>query len=135
MTLVPQGGIIADNEGSLPAIAYGAVAGMFQPTMERGRRLTLSDATGQLVAQLQQSNPHLHLAANSSGARRLAGQEGYSVTALGQSPVDGESEVNWIFTSFRPEGLWYVVFITPENDWNQYQPVFQSMLNSVRFPR
>ena len=57
------------------------------------------------------------------------------MTALGQSPIGNESEVNWIATTFRPEGLWYIVFIAPERDFADWEPVFQQMLDSVRFPR
>jgi hypothetical protein len=55
--------------------------------------------------------------------------------AAGDSPLAGESEVNWIVTSLRPEGLWYVVFIAPQSDFQSWQPAFQRMLNTVRFPR
>jgi hypothetical protein len=88
-----------------------------------------------LIAQLQQSNPHLHVISNSARSRRAGGQDSFSVTALGQSPVDNEAELNWMVSSFRPEGLWYIVFIAPEQSWNQNEPVFERMLSSVRFPR
>ncbi len=57
------------------------------------------------------------------------------MTALGQSPIGGEREVNWIATTFRPEGLWYIVFIAPERDFAVWEPAFRQMLDSVRFPR
>lgn len=134
VSIVPPEGIISGGQRGFPEIAYGMVASIFQPS-DGGGRWSLSDATNQLVAQLQQSNPHLHLVSNSSRSLRLNGQDSLSVSALGQSAVQDEAELNWIVTTFRPEGLWYIVFIAPEQSWNQYEPVFQSMLQSVRFPR
>ncbi|MBI2818299.1 MAG: M48 family metalloprotease [Acidobacteria bacterium] len=133
VTIVPPGGVV-QGARNVPEIAYGAVASIFEP-QETRRRLTLQDATNQLLAQLQQSNPHLHLVSNGSRRLRLDGQDALSVMAMGQSAVDGEAELNWIVTTFRPEGLWYVAFIAPEHDWNQYERVFERMLQSVRFPR
>jgi Zn-dependent protease with chaperone function len=132
-TIVPPGGVIQDDR-NVPDIAYGTVVSIFEP-QDSGRRLSLQEATNQLIAQLQQSNPHLHLTSNSSRSTRVDGQDALSVMAMGQSPVDGGGVLNWIVTTFRPDGVWYVAFIAPEQEWNQYEPVFQRMLQSVRFPR
>lgn len=134
LSLVPPEGIIPASEGSLPAVAYGALLSIYEPPGEPGQRWTLQTATEQLVRELQRSNPQLRVAGRSR-ASRLGGQESLSLTAVGQSPLEGETEVNWIVTTFRPEGLWYIVFIAPERAWNTYQPVFQQMLDAVRFSR
>ena len=108
LTLVPSEGIIPASEGSLPAIAYGALISIYESAREPGRRLTLPAATDQLVRQLQQSNANLRVISRAAISRRLAGQETLSLTALGRSPLEGESKLNWIVTTFRPEGLWYI---------------------------
>ncbi|HLA39927.1 MAG TPA: hypothetical protein VJ417_08020, partial [Candidatus Glassbacteria bacterium] len=95
----------------------------------------LEIATDQLIRELQRSNPHLRSTRRASTFRHSSGQEVLSVMAAGDSPLAGNSEVNWIVTSFSPEGLWYVVFIAPQSDFQAWQPAFQRMLNSVRFPR
>ena len=135
VTIVPQQGIISGQGGDYPTIAYGAMSSIFETSQQSGRQSTLSAATDQLIAQLQQSNPHLHVVAGSSRTLRVDGQPAYSVTALGQSPIGSEAEMDWIVTTFRPEGLWYIVFVAPEQSWNLYSPAFQQMLNSIRFPR
>ena len=135
VTIVPPEGIIPGDGGSLPTIAYGALISVYEPMREPGRRLTLQAATEQLVRELQKSNPNLRVVNRSAGPRRPDGQETFSVTARGQSPFEGQAELNWITTTFRPEGLWYVVFIAPEGSWNTYDPVFRQMLEAVRFPR
>jgi len=133
VTLVPPEGIVR-GEGDFPAIAYGALISVYEPTRRPGRRLTIRDATEQLVRELQQSNPDLRIGRRGQGPR-VDGQETYSVLARGQSPIGQQAEINWIVTSFRPEGLWYVVFIAPERAWDTYEPAFRQMLGSVQFPR
>ncbi len=133
LTMVPPQGIIRASENALPAIAYGAMMSVYEPAQRRGRRLTLSNATDQLIRELQRSNPNLRVIRRSQ--RSSGRQELLSVTALGQSPIVDETEVNWIVTTFRPEGLWYIVFIAPERNFAAWEPVFQQMLDSVRFPR
>ena len=133
VTIVPPEGVIR-AQGSLPAIAYGALLSVYEPVRPSGRRLTLQAATEQLVRELQKSNSDLRIVRNGRGPA-AGGQETYAVLARGQSPMDGQAELNWIVTTFRPEGLWYAVFIAPERNWSAYEPVFRQMLDSARFPR
>jgi hypothetical protein len=135
LTLVPPEGIIQAGSSSLPAVAYGALVSTFEPYADSGRRLTLQAATDQLIRELQRSNPNLRVTGRARAFRHSSGQDVLSVMASGDSPLAGESEVNWIVTSLRPEGLWYVVFIAPQSEFQSWQPAFQRMLNSVRFPR
>ena len=131
----PANGVLTAADGSLPQIAYGVLASTFPTTAQPGKRLTLTDATNQLLADLQKSNPNLRVLPNTTTSLKLGGQDALSLTAQGQSALPGEHETNWIVTSFRPEGLWYIVFISPEKSWNQYKPSFQKILDSVRFPK
>jgi len=135
LTLVPPEGIVQVGPNSMPAVAYGALVSTFEPYREPNRRLTLQIATDQLIRELQRSNPNLRVTNRGRTFRHSSGQEVFSVMAAGDSPLAGESEINWIVTSFRPEGLWYVAFIAPQSDFQAWQPAFQRMLNSVRFPR
>ena len=136
LTMVPPEGIVqAGGEDALPAIAYGAMVSFYEPSRPSGRRLTLSSATDQLIRELQRSNPNLRVIRRRRSQSSSGRQELLSVTALGLSPIGGEREVNWIATTFRPEGLWYIVFIAPERDFASWEPAFQQMLDSVRFPR
>jgi Zn-dependent protease with chaperone function len=131
LTIVPPEGVIQANGGSMPAIAYGALVSIYEPVQD-GRRITLQVATDQLLQELQSHNPNLRVTDRARRAR-LAGQEAFLVNAAGDSPIPGESETNLIVTTFRPEGLWYVVFIAPQRYWGSFEPAFRQMLNSVRF--
>lgn len=132
ITLVPPEGIVQADANAAPAVAYGALISIYEPYQEQGRKPNLQAATDQLLRELQRSNPNLRISQKARGVR-ISGQDALSLMALGDSPLSGESEVDWIVTSYRPDGLWYVVFIAPQSSWNSWQPVFQQMLDSLRF--
>jgi hypothetical protein len=45
----------------------------------------------------------------------------------------GEREVDILFTAARPEGLFYLVFISPESEFDQARATFRDILRSVKF--
>jgi hypothetical protein len=135
ITIVPPEGIVQSGANAPPAVAYGALVSIFEPYQESGRRLTIENATDQLVRELQRSNPNLRVSGRGRKYRHASGQEMLSIMASGSSPLPGENEVNRIVTTFRPDGLWYVVFIAPQSDYGSWEPAFEQMLGSVRFPR
>ena len=133
VTMVPPEGVVQIGQSS--ALAYGALVSIFEATPEPGRRLTLEAATGQLIRDLQKSNSDLRVVGRPRSFKGPDSAEMMSVSAVGRSPMQGQNESNLIITTFRPEGLWYVVFIAPEGDYRAWEPSFQQMLNSLRFPR
>jgi Zn-dependent protease with chaperone function len=133
VTIVPPEGVV--QVGQSQALAYGSIISIFEATPEAGRRLTLETATGQLVRDLQKTNADRRPVGRPRTFKGPDGAEMMSVSASGRSPLQGQSESNLIVTTFRPEGLWYVVFIAPEGDYRAWEPSFQQMLNSLRFPR
>jgi beta-barrel assembly-enhancing protease len=133
ITLVPPEGVV--QLGNSPALAYGAIISIFEPLPEPGRRLSLENATAQLVRDLQRSNADLRVASRPRTFRGPNGEQMMSLSATGRSPLQNQDEANLIVTTFRPEGLWYVVFIAPESEYQAWEPSFQQMLNTVRFPR
>ena len=68
------------------------------------------------------------------GSRRIrvGSQNGLVTTLRSDSPFRG-GEVDLLVTTVRPEGLFYIVFIAPESEFQQVEPVFNQMLRSVRF--
>ena len=67
---------------------------------------------------------------------RVGRQRAVSLTLRGPSPVRGESELDWLVSTLRPDGtLWHIVFVAPEQDFGAFRPTFEQMLDSVRFPR
>jgi beta-barrel assembly-enhancing protease len=65
------------------------------------------------------------------------GTQGRSLELSGKSPLtqNGQplSERDWLVTLPRPQGgLFYVVFVSPERDFNQLHPTYQKMLDSLQ---
>jgi hypothetical protein len=130
--LMPQGGVVKDNKGQ-PALAYGVMFNEFQPRAENSIRVTIEEATDQLVASLRQSNPNLREIGN---RRRMQvdGAEALSTYFVNGSPVGG-NERDWLVPIERPEGLLFFICVAPENDFDSYDATFQSVISSVRFRR
>lgn len=65
------------------------------------------------------------------------GVQGRSVYLQGSSPLmlNGQPlpERDWLVTLPRPDGsLMYLVFVSPERDFDQLHPTYQKMLESVQ---
>ena len=91
----------------------------------------LRQDTSDLIGQLRQGNPALQ-ATNSSKTTRIGRDTALVTTLYNQSPMSGR-EVDMLVTVDRPEGLFYMIFIAPEQNFKQLQPAFEQMLRSVRF--
>jgi Zn-dependent protease with chaperone function len=125
-TLAPAAGI-GEN-----AVAYGAIVSSAQNV----DNTSLNDATQGLIQNLQQTNPGLRIY-DSSRKIQAAGGDALSTMLEGKSPIqqNGQAlpERDWLITLRRPEGgMLHVVFIAPEKEFNQLQPTFQKMLDSLQ---
>ena len=49
------------------------------------------------------------------------------------SPYRGEQELDALVTIARPKGLFYVIFIAPESEFDHIQGTFEEVLRSIRF--
>jgi Zn-dependent protease with chaperone function len=125
VVITPPAGI------SQSGIAYGALISQFQP---QGAS-SLDRATQQLIASLQQQNPGLK-AAGKTQEIRVNGIAGQSVDLLGTSPIAGANgqslqERDWLVSLPGANGsLVYMVFISPEKDFQRLRPTFEQMLRS-----
>ncbi len=128
LTIAPPAGV-AQN-----AVAYGALINGFNPQ----NATSLDDATRQLVSGLTQSNPGLQVAGNPRNIR-VNGVNGRSVDLIGTSPLQAQGgqqvrERDWLVTLPAPDGsVVYMVFVSPEPDFNRMRPSFEHMLKSFRF--
>ncbi len=128
-TLAPEGGILSD--GSDSSIVYGAMMALYTPRGRGSSRTELSEATDQLMEELQKSNPGMRVKEDQRRFR-VAGQTAVSKILANESPLGGR-ETDWLVTILRPEGLAYFIFVAPEKDFADYEKVFREILNSVRF--
>jgi len=137
VTLAPEGGIVR-YQGQ-ESIIYGTIIGSFDPaaadsgSRTRRRRFSLEDATEGLLAQLLSSNNYLRRESRSPRRVSVDGVQGLSLSLSGRSPVTQENERVVLVT--RPVSgnrLIYMLFISPERDYDAFQPAFNSMASSFR---
>ena len=132
VTIAPQNGVQRDAN-SQGAVAIGAIIDRFEP--EQGGNL--DQATHDLVASLRQSNSDLRQIGNDE-AIRVNGMSGRSVDLIGSSPIRDNNgrpqrERDWLITVQRQDGtLLYLVFIAPENQFDQLRPTYEQMLRTLK---
>jgi predicted Zn-dependent protease len=125
--------LIAPQAGAAQSgIAYGVMIN----AAPKANGDSLDQATQQVIQGLQQDNPGMRV---SSEINRIevSGAEGRSVYLSGSSPVQANGQAlperDWLVTLPHPQGgLMYLVFVAPERDFNQLQPTYRRMLDSLR---
>ncbi len=128
-TLAPDHGTVATSQGE--SLAYGMILSVFAPNAGQSGRFDLKEATDQLIADLQRSNPNMRVS-GTSAQTRVGGEKALSTTLRNDSPVGG-TETDWLVTVLRPDGLVYFIGVAPEPAYNEYRRVFQKVLDSVRY--
>jgi hypothetical protein len=72
---------------------------------------------------------------NSARSIAVDGERALVTELSSDSPFAGETETDLVVTVSRPEGLFYMVLVMPRSQAANAQPVFQRMLESIRFAR
>jgi predicted Zn-dependent protease len=121
--IVPPGG--AAESG----ISYGVMIGSAQGGM------SIDQSTQQLIQTMQQQNPGMQVSGDLKPVD-VNGTQGRAALLTGTSPLQQNGkplpERDWLVTVPRPDGsLTYLVFISPERDFNQLHPTYQKMLDSL----
>jgi Zn-dependent protease with chaperone function len=136
VTIAPSDGVVRGRNGNV-SIGYGAIVSYYFPQSDEIQLRRDTDKlrldTDDLVRQMQQSNPEMR-AAEPRGLK-VNGYAALVTTLNANSPFQGETEIDQLVTVNRPEGLWYLVFISPQSESRDIQPIFDQMLRSVRFSR
>lgn len=127
VTIAPAEGLVQTRGGGTQ-IAYGAILSYFFPEQSRNN---LQESTNELVHHLHATNPSMR-ASGQQRRVRVDGQNGL-ITMLSSSSPFGGAEVDALLTVQRPEGLFYMVFIAPQENFNQLQSTFDQMVRSIRF--
>ena len=98
---------------------------------------SLDQATHDLVANLRQSNSDLREIGNDE-AIRVNGVAGRSADLIGSSPIRdnngrAQKERDWLVAIQRQDGtLLYLVFIAPQNGFDQLRPTYEQMLRTLK---
>jgi Zn-dependent protease with chaperone function len=132
VTIAPQNGVGQDANGQ-SAVATGVIIDRFEP--EQGGNL--DQATHDLISSLRQSNSDLREIGNDE-AIRVNGVAGRSTDLIGSSPIRdsngrAQRERDWLVTVQRQDGtLLYLVFIAPQNGFDQLRPTYEQMLRMLK---
>jgi hypothetical protein len=127
ITIAPRDGLVQTRSGGT-AIGYGAVMSVYRPQSARD----LESATKELFGQLQAVNSGLQATGQQRG--QVSGRPALLTRVVGRSPYGGR-EMNHLLTVAQPDGVFYMVFVTPEKAAGQLQGTFEAMLSSIQFAR
>lgn len=113
-------------------IAYGVIVG----TNLSSEADSLDAAVQNLAKGLVQMNPGMKISGEMKHIT-LNGVEGRSLELAGNSPLQKNGqplpEHDWLVVLPRAQGgLLYLVFVSPERDYNQLHPIYQKMADSIR---
>jgi hypothetical protein len=128
VTFAPEGGYGAANQQSV--FTHGVEAGL-----TRNETHELQTATDELIQSLVQSNPRM---GRNSGYDRgtIGGREGLRTVLSNQNEVTGRPERIALYTTLLNDGtLFYLIGVAPDNEFNNYDQVFNRVVSSVQFVR
>ncbi|MBS1800794.1 MAG: M48 family metalloprotease [Acidobacteria bacterium] len=127
---------VPPNGAGQSGIAYGAIVdgAKFQSPVRDQNALT--QATSAIARQLSQQNGGMQQAGELT-TLTVGGQPANAVELRGKSPItDGNNAVaerDLLVTIARPDGaVSYIVFVSPEPDYQTLKPLYNSMLQSFR---
>jgi beta-barrel assembly-enhancing protease len=129
ITVAPQNGLVRTANGSV-SVGAGAILSYFSP--EGGGKSDLRSMTDTLIHHLHAQNPNMQVLGTSRKVR-VDGNSGLMTEFTSDSPYGGQGERDILLTVARPEGLFYMVFVAPQDNFNQFQATFNQMLSSLRF--
>jgi predicted Zn-dependent protease len=128
VTIAPREGLVRGADGQV-AVGYGLETSYYFP---KSKGVDLDRDTLALIRQLRQANAGMRIGRDGR-AIQVDGQPALLTTLYSTSPYRGEREVDALVTVVRPDGLFYMIFIAPRNEFDQIQGTFENVLRSVRF--
>jgi predicted Zn-dependent protease len=121
-----------------PEGAYGSTNGQVVYThgvnigAARTNSRNLQQATDEFVSTLQQGNANLRARSNYQ-RMDVDGRYGLLITLGNTNEATGRSEIiNVVTTQLRGGQLLYLITVSPENEYSNYQNTFLSILRSMR---
>ena len=108
---------------------YGAVLNYYKPRANADLR----QATAEFVSVLQSSDPRLRVGREAQRQVTFSSKNAILTTLNSDSIFQGQTEVDLLLTVAHPNGIFFVVFVAPESEAEYANPVFERMLQSMRF--
>src|SRR2546421_9591462 len=122
----PNGGFGSASNGQT-VFTHAVNAGVTQ-----SRYGNLQQATNDFINGLQQSNSNLRARSNYQRVT-LDGPAGYFITLNNGNEATNQPEVvNVVTTQLRNGGMFYLIQVSPNNDYGTYQSVFSNILRSLQ---
>ncbi len=121
----PNGAVGSVN--GQPVFTHGVNIGLAQTNSRN-----LQQATNEFLSSLQQGNPNLR---SRGGFQRTSidGRAALSISLSNVNEATRRAEVVSVITAQTRNGeLVYLIAVAPENDYNNYQSVFQNVLRSLQ---
>jgi hypothetical protein len=146
VTIAPPGGV-GEVQGQNEVI-YGAIINHYDPFGNvnssqlrsngdnggyRGGNISLTDATNDLLTEIQRGSPYLQLVSNKGQRVSMAGGTALAAALRGTDPNTGINERLTIVTrQISDDHLVYLLFVTPEAEASRYSNVLNEMVSSMR---
>jgi hypothetical protein len=115
----------------------GAIVSYFDPhgpdrnANDNGAGLDLDQALSTIITQLKQTNGYLREERNARYSGRLAGDEALATFLVGRTD-QGSQERAWLIVRPIGQGIIYMLFVAPYNEFKQLQPTYQQMIRSFQ---
>ncbi len=134
-TLYPNGG--AGQEGVIYGVMIDSYLSQNQQTIDprtrRPRTVSLAASTQEILDNTIKNNSYLRLTENPSRTGKVGGREAMYAAMVGRSPLTNKDERVVLYNMQLNNGDYlYVLFITPNDDFRNYQNLFRRMLQSLR---
>jgi hypothetical protein len=145
VTIAPPGGV--GNVQGQNEVVYGAIINHYDPFGNvsssqlrssddnggYGGNISLTDATNDLLTEIQRGSPYLQLVSNKGQRVRMAGGTALAAALRGTDPNTGINERLTIVTrQLSDEHLVYLLFVTPEAEAKGYSNLLNQMVSSMR---
>ena len=144
VTIAPPGGIGTVQGQS--DVVLGAIINHYDPFGNTGvsqlrssgnggynGNISLSDATNDLLTEIQRGSPYLQLATNTGQRVSMAGGTALAAALRGTDPATGIDErITVVTRQLSDEHLIYVLFVVPQREANNYTNVLNTMVTSMR---
>jgi hypothetical protein len=128
VTLAPKEGVI-QGQGGASAIGYGIIAGA---TQVQGGKVSLDRDTQAFLQQVAQSNQGVRTEAQPQQIV-IGGSNAYVTKLSSESPFPNTREIDIVITVDRGTQLYYFIFVSPENDFQRFESIYQATARSIRF--
>jgi len=118
-------------------LTRGAIVSYFDPRgpdgngADSGAGLDLDQALNTIITQLKQTNGYLREERGARYSGRLAGDQALATFLVGRTG-QGTQERNWLIVRPIGQGIIYMLFVAPYNEFKQLQPTYQQMIRSFQ---